>query len=232
MSHIKYYPELEQGSDEWLQARCGILTASEMKLILTPTLKVTSNEKERTHLFELLSQRISQYVDPVFIGFNGDRGHQEEVLAKIKYIEHVAPIQDMGFITNDKYGFTIGYSPDGLVGDDGLVECKSRVQKYQVQTIAELEVPEEHVFQLQTGLIVSERKWIDYISYCGGHLMCVLRVFPDLVIQEAIINAAIKFEQRLQLKWEQYKDVVNNKKAILIPTERTKIEQEIIIWRI
>lgn len=52
---VTYHPNLIQGSDEWMATRCGMLTASEMKLILTPTLKAASNDKERSHLFELLA---------------------------------------------------------------------------------------------------------------------------------------------------------------------------------
>src|SRR3546814_1507000 len=61
----------------------------------------------------------------------------DEIIARDEYTKHHAPVEQTGFITNDKWGFTIGYSPDGLVGDDGLIECKSRRQKYQVQTIIE-----------------------------------------------------------------------------------------------
>lgn len=73
-------------------------------------------------------------------------------------------------------GFTLGYSPDGLVGDDGLIEAKSRVQKYQFQAIIEhvasgsASVPAEFVMQLQTGLLGSECQWIDFISYSNGLL--------------------------------------------------------------
>lgn len=56
---IVYHHDLEQGSDEWLAARCGIPTASEMKLIVSPTLKPASNDKERAHLYELLAQLLT-----------------------------------------------------------------------------------------------------------------------------------------------------------------------------
>jgi hypothetical protein len=52
LTMIRYFPDLEQGSDAWLAARCGLLTASEMKLILTPALKIANNDKARSHLYE------------------------------------------------------------------------------------------------------------------------------------------------------------------------------------
>ena len=65
--NVTYHRDLLQGSESWLQARCGLLTASEMNRILTPTLKAASNDKERAHLFELLAQRITGYVEPHYV---------------------------------------------------------------------------------------------------------------------------------------------------------------------
>ena len=162
---IKYFFDVEQGTEEWLAMRCGILTASEIRLIVSQTLKPASNDKERAHLFELLGQRITGHVEPRYIGDDMLRGEWDEVEARIKYREHFGPVTECGFITNDDHGFTIGYSPDGLVGDDGLIECKSRRQKFQVETISTDKVPAEYMLQLQTGLLVTGRKWIDFVSY-------------------------------------------------------------------
>jgi predicted phage-related endonuclease len=93
-------------------------------------------------------------------------------------------------VTNDDHGFVIGYSPDGLVDDDGLIECKSRRQKFQVETILADRVPEEYMLQIQTGLLVTGREWLDFVSYCAGLPMFIKRVFPDARYQEAIIAAA------------------------------------------
>lgn len=76
---IIYHAELIQGSEPWHAARCGLLTASEMHLIVTPTLKPASNDKERAHLYELLAQRITGYVEPSYISDAMLRGHQDEL---------------------------------------------------------------------------------------------------------------------------------------------------------
>lgn len=224
---ITYHPDVIQGGDEWLSMRLGLLTASEMRLILTPTLKIARNDKERVHTFEILAQRLTDYVEPRYVGDDQIRGHDDEIEARAQYAKHYAPVQEVGFITNDRFGFTIGYSPDGLVGDDGLIECKSRRAKYQVQTIAENEVPEEFILQLQTGLLVSERKWIDFVSYSAGLPMFVKRVYPDPKIQDAIIDAATDFEQRVEERARQYHATIAAM-PVLIPTER-KIEQEMFV---
>lgn len=221
---IHYHPDLTQGTEAWLAARCGILTASEMKLIITPTLKVANNDKERAHVWELAAQRITKYVEPTYIGDDMLRGMEDEIQARALYHETYAPVTEMGFITNNKWGFTIGASPDGLVGDDGLIECKSRRQKYQIETLASLAMPDDYWIQVQTLLLVSERKWCDFISYSGGLPMVTLRVFPDEKVQAAIVDAATAFEERVALRMAQYRDTLASD-ARLIPTERTERQE-------
>ena len=229
--YVTIHADLIQGSDEWLAARLGVLTASEMGKILTPTLKVASNDTERQHVYEITAQRISQYTEPTYIGDHMLRGHEDELEACMVYAKEIAPVSNVGFITNDKWGFTIGYSPDALVGDDGLIECKSRIQKYQVQTIIEhvvdgksATIPKEFVLQCQTGLLVSERKWLDFISYSGGLPMVVIRVFPDPVVQAAIVNAATEFEKRVSIGVKKYRSAIGSD-ARMFATER-KIYEE------
>ena len=224
---IRYYNDIEQGGEEWLALRRGILTASEMRLILTPTMRTASNDKERAHMFEILGQRITGYTEPHYISDDMLRGHEDEIEARIRYAEHFAPVTACGFVTNDDHGVVIGYSPDGLVGDDGLIECKSRRQKYQIETILADEVPAEYLLQCQTGLLVTGRKWLDFVSYCGGLPMVVKRVWPCPEIQQAIIAAASAFEQRLAAAQARYAEWLA-RQPVIIHTERT-IEQEIMI---
>lgn len=227
---ITLHDEVTQGTPEWLALRCGLLTASEMDSIITPTLKISDSEASRKHMYHLLAQRITGYVEPQFISDAMLRGHVDEEDACNLYAEHYGerhgPVQKVGFVTNDRWGFTLGYSPDRLVGDDGLVEVKSRAQKYQLQTLLDGAMPKEFMLQVQTGLLVSERKWCDFVTYCGGMHMMTIRVFPDLAVQEAILRAAKSFYQLLEEKHQEYLKLLNDPTKLLIPTER-KIEQEV-----
>jgi hypothetical protein len=222
---ITIHRDLIQGSEAWLAARCGILTASEMSRIITPTLKVARNEKASAHLFELLAQRLNGYVEPHYISDDMLRGQVDEIEARLLYAKHYAPVEEVGFITNDQWGFVIGYSPDGLVGDDGLIECKSRRQKFQAETIISGRVPDEYRIQIQTGLLVTGRKWCDFISYCGGMPMVTIRMESDAEIQGAIVQAATVFEEAIADRLADYR-LRQTYGARLIPTER-RIEQEI-----
>lgn len=225
---VTYHPQVVQGSTEWLEMRRGLLTASEMKLIITPTLKMASNEKERAHLYTLLAQRIVGYVEPGYIGDDMLRGHEDEVDARIAYQTNYAPLEDCGFITNDKFGFKIGYSPDGLVGADGVIEVKSRKHKFQIETILEYvaadTAPAEFMIQVQTGLLVSERKWCDFISYSAGLPMATVRIYPDPKIQEAIVEVATAFEVRMAKKYLEFEAVMNSSARLLATERRTELE--------
>jgi hypothetical protein len=226
---IIYYKEMIQGSEAWHSIRCGLPTASEMKLLVTPTLKVAANEKERAHMWELLAQRLTKHVEPRYISDDMLRGQEDEIEAVALYAKTYEPVERVGFITNDRWGFTIGYSPDALVGNDGLVECKSRGQKYQIQTIVDYvsadKIDPDFAIQVQAGLMVSERKWCDLISFCGGLPMATVRVYPDEKIQTAILEAVTAFEERLAIAMRKYGEVVSSSKR-LIPTIR-RITEEI-----
>jgi hypothetical protein len=222
---ITYHPEVEQGSDAWLALRCGLLTASEMKLILTAkTLRAAENDKQRAHVLELAAQRITGYVEPHYIGDEMLRGHTDEIEARALYAAKYAPVDEVGFVTNDRWGFTIGCSPDGLVGAQGMIECKSRRQRFQTQTIAARTMPDDYILQVQTALLVTERQWCDFVSYCGGMPMVTLRVYPDARVQAAIIEAATAFEETVAALVDSYGAAIESGMR-LIPTER-RIEQE------
>jgi predicted phage-related endonuclease len=225
---IKYHNDLIQGSPEWIDARRGILTASEMKHIITPAkLAYAQNDKERAHLFELAAQRITGYVEPHYISSDMLRGMDDELDAKRYYEDNYERVTDMGFITNDKFGFVLGYSPDGLVGDDGLIECKGRRARFQLETILSGVIPSEYLIQVQTGLLVSERKWCDFISFCGGLPMLTLRIDADSRIQEAIVAAATTFHEKLDAQLKYYAEKLADKSNRLVPTER-RVDQELM----
>jgi hypothetical protein len=90
---IRYYHDIEQGSEEWHALRCGIPTASEIRLMITQSLKTASDNKERAYLFELLGQRITGYTEPRYIDLdNAFRGHEDEIESCIRYSENFAPV--------------------------------------------------------------------------------------------------------------------------------------------
>ncbi len=224
---IQHHDNLIQGSDEWHAMRCGLITASQIKHLLSPTLKPANNDKTRALLFELVAQRITRYVEPAYISDDMLRGQDDEIRARDLYSERHAPVTECGFITNDDHGFTLGYSPDGLVGASGLIEVKSRRQRFQIETIISDMVPADYFFQVQAGLLIAGREWCDFVSYSGGMPMTVIRAHRDETTIAAIVGAAEEAETRMALMIDGYRSRVTGSTRH-IPTERT-VEQEMII---
>jgi predicted phage-related endonuclease len=201
---IKYHYDIEQGTDEWHELRRGVLTSTAIKTLITPTGKLANNDTTRSHVYEVAAQRINGRTEESYTSFDMMRGHTEEILARDLYGKHYAPVTECGFITNDSLGFAVGYSPDGLVGEDGLIEIKSAKAKIQVRRIVDGEIPNEHIAQVQTGLWVTGRKWCDFISYSNGMKMQVVRVEANEDYHELIEQAAKEFEDKVAEVIEAY----------------------------
>lgn len=192
------HKDLVQGSQAWLDARLGMVTASVVgKLVTTKTIKPASNDDSRALTALLAAERITGWSEPSFMTSDMMRGVEDEPRARELYSEHYAPARECGFLVRDDWGFRIGYSPDGLVGEDGLIEIKSRRPKGQLQTILANEVPAYNYAQCQAGLLVSGREWLDFVSFAGGMPMFVKRVLPDQRWFDAIITATAQAEDAI-----------------------------------
>lgn len=233
MSNIEYHYDIIQGTDEWLDLRMGLLTASDMKKLITPAkLELSTGAEAKSHFDEILSQRIDPSLRYNFVSDDMMRGIEDEPHAIKAYQEaYKQEVKRCGFVTNKISGGKVGYSPDGLVGDDGLIEIKSRSPKLQTKTILDhiagrldTLIPDDFMMQCQSGLLISERKWLDFISYCNGHPMVCIRVEPIAKYQDAIKNAIKVFEETLSVNMRKYMSVVENDRR-LTPTERREIQE-------
>jgi hypothetical protein len=192
---LTIHRDLLQGSEEWLEARRGILTASVVGKLLTPTLKVASNDTSRGIVATLVAERLTGVVEPSRITDDMWRGIEHEPHARDKYAAHNGvEVEEVGFITLDGNGWRLGYSPDGLVGDDGLLEIKCPRAKTHLSTVIADQVPGHYMAQCQAGLFVTGRKWIDFVSFHAGMPLWTKRVHPDPAWHAAIVEAVAAFE--------------------------------------
>lgn len=221
---ITYHHDVTQGTDEWLELRRGMVTASVVGQLVTPTLKIAANMESRALTALLVAERVSGFVDEHFLGLDMERGWEDEPLARDLYGNTYAPVTECGLIVREEWGVRLGYSPDGLVDDDGCIEVKSRRAKKHLATIIAGAVPAENMAQIQGGLLASNRKWCDYVSYCGGMPMWRIRVYPDPDWQAAIIAALQAFESSADAMTAAYLKAVEG----LPPTERTH-ELEMVV---
>jgi predicted phage-related endonuclease len=220
------FPDVIQGSDQWHDQRRGIITASVVGQLITPkTKQIAANDKSRSIVTQLVAERITGYTDPTYIGDDMLRGIEDELKARDLYAEHYRrPVRQVGFMLRTEDDWTLGLSPDGLVGEDGLIEIKAPRAKGHLHTILADEVPAEHMAQCQAALLVSGRQWLDFISYSGGMPMWHKRVFPDPAWHEAITAAVTAFEKTAAEMIEQYREAV-----VGLPTTEREIRQEMFL---
>lgn len=194
---LHIFPDVEQGTEEWMDQRRGMVTASAVdKLVTGKTLAVANNEVSRGLTRLLTAERITGWTDPTYVSDDMLRGTMEEPLAREAYAKsREVEVAEMGFMVRDDWGFDIGLSPDGLVGEEGLIEIKSRRAKKHLETILADEVPAENMAQVQCALLVSGREWVDYVSFCSGMPLWTKRVTPDERWQKAIVEAVAAFEK-------------------------------------
>jgi len=223
---LHVFPEMVQRSPEWYDARRGMVTASAVgRLITAKTLEPADNDESRGLTALLTAERITGHTDPTYISDDMWRGIDDEPHAVAVYSEHRALVAASGFMVRDDWGFSIGYSPDGLAGDDGLVEVKSRRQKIQLQHVLADEVPAAVMPQLQCALLVSGREWCDYISYSGGMALWTKRVTPDEQWFRAIVGAVAAFEKAAEEMASKYLTAVDG----LPMTERINNDLGLVI---
>ncbi len=124
------------------------------------------------------------------------RGHQMEPKARALYeFANGVAVERVGLIKN--HG--VGYSPDGLVGELGLLEIKSMEPHILIEHWEAGSVPPEHAAQIQGGMWVAEREWLDFCGYCPGMLPLDFRVArDDEFITQTLVPAIVAFRQELE----------------------------------
>ena len=191
----KVYRELIQGSDEWLDARAGLVTASTVGKLLTSTGKVANNDTARSLTDTLVAERLTGRVEYVHPTRDMARGTILEDTSRELYADLTGTeVDQIGFARIDTDTYSLGASPDGLIGPDGGWESKSPKAKTHIRTVLEDKVPPIYMPQVQACLLVFQRDWWDFTSYVPGLPLFVKRVYPDMEWRESIIAAVEKFE--------------------------------------
>jgi putative phage-type endonuclease len=221
---LTIHDQLQQGSEEWHDVRRGIVTASVVGRLLTPTLRVADNDTSRGLTETLVAERISGFTEDGPMTSDMFRGVLAEPYARDLYSTHFQQAQEVGFILREEDGWTLGYSPDGVVGVDGLLEVKAPRAKAHLRTILADEVPPQYMAQLQAGLLVTGRAWIDFCSYVSGLPLFVKRVFPDPAWFDAITAACVAFEEKAAQIVAEYRE----RTASMPKTERLNFDLEVV----
>lgn len=170
------YLDCEQGSDEWIASRRGIPTASAAAKIVTPKTGKLSASAD-TYIDEIIGEMIEPGE-----GFQGnqwtERGHALEPEARAWYeFQSGLAVRQVGMILLDDR--SAGVSPDGLVGSPGMIEIKCPKASTHVGWVRKGVLPDKHKPQCHMALHISEREWLDFLSYYPGQKNLLVRITPD-----------------------------------------------------
>lgn len=153
---------MEQRSEEWFKARLGKVTASRVADVLAK-IKTGESASRRNYKIQLVSERLTGEKQETYINQAMQDGIDREFYARERYVQQFGEVEEVGFIQHPT--LEAGASPDGLVGDDGLIEIKCPLGTTHTETLMTQEVPSKYIPQIQWQLRCTGRKWCDFISY-------------------------------------------------------------------
>ena len=193
---------IEQGTPEWLELRKGKMTASHAQAI------GNNGKGLETYVLEMMAETYSSAEKEQFTNEHMERGNELEPQARGMYeLKNDCTVEEVGFVEYNEYA---GMSPDGLVGDDGLIEikCMSNKNHFNVILNGLKIVSSSYIWQIQMQLLIAERKWCDLICYNPNFEkdLILFRIEPDKEKQEKLlkgINKGIELIKDIKNKLNQ-----------------------------
>jgi len=174
---MEVFDDIAQGTPEWLALRAGLPTSSKFADVMAKKGPRGGIPKGRqTYLYKLAGEILTGEPMDTYINAHMERGSEREAEARdlyamIKDIE----VAQVGLIKNG----LCGASPDGLIGHEGMFENKDALAHIQIERLVKGVLPPEHKAQCQGQLMVAEREWVDFMSYCRGLPPLIIRVERD-----------------------------------------------------
>lgn len=191
---------VEQGSEAWFNLRLQYpLTASNAQAI------GNQGKGLETLCWEKLAEKYSHADKEPYINKHLERGQELEPLAREMYeLETGNDVVEVGFITDESISTKGGASPDGMIGDNGLIEIKCFADTKHFQAIVEsrtgeFKIESQYIWQMQQQMLFTGRQWVDFVAYNPNYEQSLLiqRVEADKEMQEKIKGGLKKGEELL-----------------------------------
>lgn len=155
---------MEQRSTEWFTARLGKVTASRVADVIAKTKTGYSTSREN-YMAQLVCERMTGTQSESYNNAAMQWGTDQEPLARAAYeAAKDVLVDEVGFVIHPTIS-NAGASPDGLVGDDGLIEIKCPNTATHIDTLLSDKVPSKYNTQMQWQLVCTGRKWCDFVSF-------------------------------------------------------------------
>jgi putative phage-type endonuclease len=154
---------MEQGTEEWFAARLGRVTASRVQDIVART-KTGYAASRDNYLAQLVCERLTGKGAESFTNAAMAHGTETEPLARAAYeMKNSVLVDEVGFIQHPT--LMAGASPDGMVGQDGLIEIKCPQTNTHIETLLSGKIPSKYKAQMTWQMLCTGRKWCDFISF-------------------------------------------------------------------
>jgi len=188
------HDEIEQGSSEWHALRLGKVTASRVSDVIAKT-KTGWGAGRANYAAELISERMTGVGAEKFTNAAMDWGSATEAEARAAYTFYSGnSVRTIAFVDHPSIAMS-GASPDGLIGDDGLVEIKCPNTATHIDTLLRASIPGKYISQMQWQMACAERTWCDFVSY-DPRLPEELRLFVKRVERDQDAIGALQTEIR------------------------------------
>lgn len=197
------FVDCEQGTQEWLDARLGCVTASRFKDVMTNGRGSAASKTVESYMMELIAERLTQAPVNTFSSPATKWGNDNEPNARALYSWRTGnPVEQVGFATHIDCS-DIGASSDGLVRCNGCVEIKCPYNSVNhLHTLERMTVPKQYQWQIQGQLWVMKRTWCDFISFDPrmpeSHRMVVIRVVRDEELIDSLQERVMSFVSAMQ----------------------------------
>ncbi len=156
--------EIIQGSDEWKQLRLGKVTASRVADVVART-KTGYGASRANYMAQLIAERLTDTPAESYTNAAMQHGVDTEPEARAAYeFYQGVTVQQVAFVPHPQID-QAGASPDGLVGEDGLVEIKCPNTATHLETLLGQAVPAKYETQMQFQMACTGRQWCDFVSY-------------------------------------------------------------------
>ena len=181
---MKIYKEIIQGTPEWFAIRKLKMTASHAQAI------AAQGKGLDTYIYDIVAEYLSSGELVRFVNEHTERGNKLEAEARSVYeFENDVTIEQVGFVELDEY---VGCSPDGLIGTGGGLQLKCKMDREHLKQViyGDDEIDSAHVWQMQMEMLVTGRKWWDYVCYNPNFKkkLYVKRFYADLKKHEQLMR--------------------------------------------
>ncbi|WP_375700836.1 lambda exonuclease family protein [Bartonella sp. AA23NXGY] len=195
-----------QGTEEWQQARNGLITASLFEMVMARTKQGQKTSRYQSVMMKLAGERITGKTVDEGATLSMRRGTELEPIARQLYGEftHTEP-ECIGFVLADDR--RQGFSPDAFVGKNGLLEIKTKKPEILIPHFMQKSFPAEHKAQCQGGLWISQREWVDLMLYWPDMPPLIKRAYRDEAYICKLENEISRFNEALEKMVQQIKSV-------------------------